>query len=215
MNRYKIIKYTLCFIIVLLCCVNMLYIDNKSNATIQNNDTKNISGDNNNIERTPIKEYVEIPTSFSIEQKQQVEKVHKVLKTEYGNDVFRHAEKASNKYGIDVTLIMAIILTESGFDQYAKNGNSYGLMQLSKNTSASRDCTNLYDIECNISASTKHLAGLHAKYNGNGRLALAAYNAGGGAVDVSIKGVGDIPHYTKNYVRRVNDYRQVIEAILN
>lgn len=161
-----------------------------------------------------VKDKVKIPPEFTTDQKQQVEKVHKILKSDYGNEVFRHAEKASNKYGVDVTLIMAVILTESGFDQYAKNGNSYGLMQLSDNTGASKECDNLYSVKCNIHASTKHLAGLQAKYNGNDRLALAAYNAGGGLVDSSLKRRGDIPPCTRDYIYKVDKYKQVIKVVL-
>ena len=61
-----------------------------------------------------IKDKVKVPPEFTTDQKQQVEKVHGILKSDYGNEVFRHAEKASNKYGVDVTLIMAVILT-TGF----------------------------------------------------------------------------------------------------
>ena len=162
-----------------------------------------------------VKKVVKVPPHFTTDQKQQVEKVHKILKSDYGKEVFKHAETSSRTYGVDVTLVMAIILTESGFDQYAKNGNSYGLMQLSDNTSASKDCDNLYNIQCNIDASTKHYAGLQAKYNGNDRLALAAYNAGGGSVDSSLRNRGDIPVCTRDYVYKVDKYKQVIKVVLN
>ena len=115
-------------------------------------------------------------------------------------------------------MILAVILTESGFDQYAKNGNSHGLMQLSENTTASKMCSNLYNVECNIDASTKHLAGLQAKYRQNDRLALAAYNAGMGNVDRWIQNgtikedgsdIENIPYKeTNNYVRKIlRDYK--------
>lgn len=162
-----------------------------------------------------VKHRVKIPEEFSQDQRQQVEKVHKILKSDYGKEVFRHAKCASRDYGVDLTLVMAIILTESGFDQYARNGNSHGLMQLSDNTTASKDCNSLYSIECNIKASTKHYAGLQAKYNGDDRLALAAYNAGGGSVDYALRSIGDIPQVTKNYVHKVDKYKKVIEVVLN
>lgn len=162
-----------------------------------------------------IKKNMPVPSNFTTDQRQQREKVSKLLETNYGKDVFKHADKASKKYGVEKNLILAVILTESGFDQYAKNGNSHGLMQLSENTTASKACQNLYSISCNIDASTKHLAGLQAKYRQNDKLALAAYNAGGGSVDYALRRTGDIPKSTQDYVKKVNRYKQVMHTLVD
>ena len=171
--------------------------------------------------KIPIEEYQKAqqtkvkttPSNFTKDQVQQKQKVEQISKTSLGVAIIRSAEKASQRYGIDRNLILAISLTESGWDPQAKNGNSYGLMQLSTNTTASKECNNLYHIECNILASTKHYAGLHAKYKGNTRLALAAYNAGGGSVDHSLKNTGDIPSSTLHYVKKVNQYKQIFNLL--
>lgn len=163
-------------------------------------------------EKRVVKAVKVTPSHFTTDQKQQKEKLDKLTETQYGQEVFRYAHHSSIKYGVDMDLILAIVMTESGFNQYAKNGNSYGLMQLSDNTEASKMCSNLYNTKCNIDASTKHFAGLQAKYKGNTRLALAAYNAGGGAVDSSLRRTGDIPKCTHNYVYKVRKYREVIRT---
>ena len=157
-----------------------------------------------------VKSVKQTPSHFTTDQRQQKKKLERLIATQYGQDVFRYAKHSGMKYGVDADLILAIVMTESGFDQYAKNGNSYGLMQLSDNTSASKLCSNLYNPRCNIDASTRHFAGLQAKYKGDTRLALAAYNAGGGAVDSSLRRTGDIPKCTYNYVYKVRKYREVI-----
>lgn len=222
----NILKYVAYFVLTLTC---MLYLFTLAVAgTVEVEDVKKVPTyviDGN--EKVLIDDYLaeqkkfenivknkQAPSSFSQDQKQQVEKVSKILGTAYGRDVFKHAKKAGDKYGVDRSLILAVILTESGFDQYAKNGNSHGLMQLSENTTASKMCENLYNVQCNIEASTKHLAGLQAKYRQNDRLALAAYNAGGGSVDSALRSTGDIPASTREYIHKINKYKQVIKVVV-
>lgn len=222
----NILKYVAYFVLTLTC---MLYLftlagtvkvveveDEKKAPTYVIDGTEKVLLDDYIAEQKKFKEVVkkrQVPENFSQDQKQQVEKVSRILGTAYGRDVFKHAQNAGDKYGVDRSLILAVILTESGFDQYAKNGNSHGLMQLSENTTASKMCANLYNVQCNIEASTKHLAGLQAKYRQNDRLALAAYNAGGGSVDSALRSTGDIPANTKEYIRKINKYKQVIKVV--
>lgn len=176
----------------------------KKVSIINNKVTKKRVNKNKEVTKTGV------PQHFTTDQKQQTEKVQRITNTQYGQDIFRYAKHSGQKYGVEADLVLAIILTESGFNQYAKNGNSYGLMQLSENTTASKMCTNLYNTQCNIEASTKHFAGLRAKYKGDNKLALAAYNAGGGAVDKSLRRTGDIPPSTKQYINKIYKYKEVI-----
>ena len=220
----NILKYVAYFVLTLTCMLYLLTLagaieveDEKKVPTYVIDGTEKVLLDDYIAEQKKFREVVkkrQVPENFSQDQKQQVEKVSRILGTAYGRDVFKHAQNAGDKYGVDRSLILAVILTESGFDQYAKNGNSHGLMQLSENTTASKMCANLYNVQCNIEASTKHLAGLQAKYRQNDRLALAAYNAGGGSVDSALRSTGDVPASTKEYIRKINKYKQVIKVVL-
>ena len=142
----------------------------------------------------------------------QQKKVNSVKQTQQGKDIFRLVDKYSKQYNVDSNIVKAIILVESGFNPNATSPHGCkGLMQMADVSFYSRKVgQNPYDIEQNIHAGTKHYAGMLAKYKGNSHLALAAYNAGGGAVDRSLKANGAIPAYTKGYVNKVQSYSRMI-----
>ena len=120
--------------------------------------------------------------------------------------------EASTRHGIDYALLQALIATESGFDSRAVSPKgAVGLMQLipptaerygvkaGKNASIEMKLT---DPVVNIRAGASYLSDLIKMFPGQIELALAAYNAGEGAVQ---RAGNKIPNYpeTKNYVKTV------------
>jgi soluble lytic murein transglycosylase-like protein len=111
------------------------------------------------------------------------------------------SQNAEN-WQLDPALVKAVIANESGFNANATSpAGAQGLMQLMPETAASVGVRNPYDPAQNVAGGTRYLKGLLDRFNGDVRLAVAAYNAGPNAVEK----YGDVPPYaeTKNYVQNV------------
>ena len=89
----------------------------------------------------------------------------------------------AQKYGVEFKLVWAIIEVESRFNPQALSGKgAAGLMQLMPATAARYGVTNRHDTAQNLEAGIHYLKDLLDQHQGNLTLALAAYNAGAGAV---------------------------------
>lgn len=111
-------------------------------------------------------------------------------------------EKVADKYAIDPKLVLSIISVESNFKTKALSSKAaQGLMQLIPATAARFNVKNAYDASQNVKGGVAYLRWLLAYFQGDVVLAVAAYNAGEGAVD-KYKG---IPPYreTQDYVKKV------------
>lgn len=112
-------------------------------------------------------------------------------------------EQAALAASVESELLRAVIAVESGFDPRAKSTRgAVGLMQLMPETARRFGATNRYDPSQNIGAGARYLGSLIERYGNDIELALAAYNAGEGAVDRCGR---CIPPYkeTQAYVPRV------------
>lgn len=111
-------------------------------------------------------------------------------------------QQNASAWQVDPALVKAVIANESGFNAHATSQvGAQGLMQLMPATAASLGVRDPYDAAQNVAGGARYLRGLLDRFGGNERLAIAAYNAGPGAVEK----YGDVPPYaeTQNYVQNV------------
>ena len=111
---------------------------------------------------------------------------------------------AARKFGVDSELVKAVATAESDLNQAARSAvGAIGVMQLMPETAESLG-VNPYDEKQNIEGGAHYLRQMLDKFNGNLQNAIAAYNAGPGAVQK----YGGVPPYseTQNYVGRVLDF---------
>lgn len=111
-------------------------------------------------------------------------------------------ETAASTYNIPLNLLKAVAKAESDFDpNCTSSSGAMGIMQLMPATAKELGVTDAYDPKQNIMGGAKYLAENLKIFNGDTKLAVAAYNAGRGAV----KKYNGIPPYTEtqNYVKKV------------
>lgn len=142
---------------------------------------------------------------------------NKKLTNDQAQEIAYHVLAYSAHYGVDARLVMALVMCESGFDPGARShAGAQGLGQLMPGTAKGLGVSNSYDTEENLYGTVKLLSqhmNTYSRRTGDDFeglvLALAAYNAGAGAV----KRHGGVPPYkeTQNYVRKViATYKQLI-----
>ncbi len=112
--------------------------------------------------------------------------------------------ETSARYRVDPALVRAVMQTESNWNSSAvSRKGALGLMQLVPGTAQQLGVSNAFDPKQNLDGGVRYLHTLLERYNGDLDKALAAYNAGPGAVDRA----GGIPQYreTREYVQKVTD----------
>lgn len=111
-------------------------------------------------------------------------------------------KEAAERHRMNPDLIRAVIQTESGWNAGAvSRKGAVGLMQLIPTTAQRFGVKDMFSPKQNVDAGVRYLKSLLERYGGNLELALAAYNAGEGAVDRA-RGVPSFRE-TRNYVQRV------------
>jgi soluble lytic murein transglycosylase-like protein len=112
--------------------------------------------------------------------------------------------EAADRHRVDPALIRAVIQTESNWNPIAlSNKGAGGLMQLIPTTARRFGVNDVFNPQQNIDGGVHYLKTLLERYNGDLDMALAAYNAGEGAVDRA----HGIPSFreTRNYVQKVQN----------
>ena len=112
--------------------------------------------------------------------------------------------EAADRHKIDPALVRAVIETESGWNPVARSHKgALGLMQLIPTTAVRFGVNDAFSPQQNVDAGVRYLKTLLERYNGNLDLALAAYNAGEGAVDRA----HGVPAFreTRDYVQKVQN----------
>ncbi|MDY8092970.1 lytic transglycosylase domain-containing protein [Paenibacillus polymyxa] len=125
--------------------------------------------------------------------------------------------EASQKYGVPVALIKAVIDTESSFNpSVTSSAGAKGLMQLMDATAQGLGVSDPYDPGQNIDAGVRYLSYQIKRFNGQENMALAAYNAGPGRVqrlgvssDEQLMSVLDkLPLETQRYINKIQNARE-------
>jgi len=135
-------------------------------------------------------------------------------KTALNLDAFKNEiAAAAASTGVDVALLRAVIHAESAFNPMAmSNKGAQGLMQLMPGTAGDLGVADAFDAAQNIDGGARYLAQLLKDFNGDVKLAAAAYNAG----EAAVQKYGGVPPYdeTQVYVQRVQQLRDRYQKAL-
>jgi soluble lytic murein transglycosylase-like protein len=144
-------------------------------------------------------------TAYTVPDAEGVRTTTRYVPSRRGQDYDDLIVEAARRNNVRQSLVRAVIQVESAFNPSAfSNKGAMGLMQLMPATAREFGVGNPFDPEQNVRGGVAYLRQLLDRYAGDETLALAAYNAGPGAVD---RHGQTIPPYaeTKNYVLKVNE----------
>ena len=186
--------------------------------------TGNVGGSTDNLYKDPVTgaevRYVDVADKTT--DKVADKTTDKTVKSSVSNKVTETADsmkttkydsyfkEAAIKYNVSESLLKGIAKAESDFDPNSLSGSgAMGIMQLMPETAKGLGVKDPYDPRQNILGGAKCISQKLEEFNGDVRLALAAYNAGSGAV----KRAGSVvPSYCKTYVNRVISYKEAYET---
>ncbi|MDN9008877.1 lytic transglycosylase domain-containing protein [Brevibacillus laterosporus] len=126
-------------------------------------------------------------------------------------------EQVSKRFGVNSSLVREVVRAESNFNPTAtSHAGAKGLMQLMDDTARSVGVRNSYDPDQNLMGGTKYLGKLLDRYDGNVKVALAAYNAGSGRVrragietdEDFDRLAANLPQETQRYVAKITSKLQ-------
>jgi len=122
-----------------------------------------------------------------------------------GGAFAREIRESAERHGVSPQLVEAVVRAESAFNPWAvSRKGARGLMQLMPQTANALGVRDSFNPGQNIDGGVRHLRQLIDRYPGNLAFAVAAYNAGAGAVDA----YGGIPPFpeTQQYVKKVLEH---------
>jgi soluble lytic murein transglycosylase-like protein len=133
---------------------------------------------------------------------------------EYSHVYDSLVQEHASRHALRPELVRAVIQVESGFNPRARSPKgAMGLMQLMPATARRLGVGNAYDPGENIRGGCAYLRQLLDRYDGNEQLALAAYNAGEGAVDRHGRNIPPFQE-TRDYVKKIGRLTDVEQASL-
>lgn len=156
------------------------------------------------VDENGITHYTNLPTNPKFKLVYRERRVRFESGLEFGKyDLAIH--NAAQRHGVDYALVKAVIKAESNFNHRAvSRAGARGLMQLMPATANQLQVQDSFHPEENIEGGVRYLRYLLDTYRGDLRLALAAYNAGEGAV-YRHRGIPPFKE-TRTYVKRVLEY---------
>lgn len=129
-------------------------------------------------------------------------------------DLLHKIDRVAQSIGVDKDLVREVVRAESNFNPLAVSGaGAKGLMQLMDQTAKALNVRDVYNPDENLTGGTKYLKSLLDRYDGNVKVALAAYNAGPGRV--SRLGIDDDQELMEKYDQLPQETQRYVEKIMN